>query len=205
MAKFKRKQHQRLKTKMALLRAADLLLKREGPDRMTIHAVCAAANVEAPTLYHYFGDKNGLLDAVVAKGRDEFLMREQAVQDTEDALGDLISGWKSFIEFALERPQLFRLMVQRVGDNPKIVDAAMAKTNARLTRLSGEGRLSVDVQFARRSLLALSNGAMALCTQGASKTEVRAVGHFLLDVILRALVRAEHYSDPKRPIIARLR
>lgn len=28
--------------------------------------------------------------------------------------------------FALERPQLFRLMVQRFGDNSKILDAAMS-------------------------------------------------------------------------------
>jgi len=37
-----------------------------------------------------------------------------------------------FVEFALERRQLFRLMVQRIGDNPQILDAAMATTDARL-------------------------------------------------------------------------
>ena len=46
---------------------------------MTTRAVCDAANVKAPTLYHHFGDKNGLLDAVVAKGLLEaFLTRMQA-------------------------------------------------------------------------------------------------------------------------------
>src|ERR1700738_4248399 len=41
-----------------------------------------------------------------------------------------------FIGFALERPQLFRLMVRRFGDNPTILAAAMATTDARLTRLA---------------------------------------------------------------------
>jgi AcrR family transcriptional regulator len=182
---------EKLKTEDALLRAAESLLERGGPDAVTTRAVCDAASVRAPTLYHHFGDKNGLLDALVAKGVKTFLKRKQAGPDTDDALADLISGWESFVGFALERPQLFRLMVQRVGDNPQILDAAMARTNARLNRLADEGRLGTDVKFARQSLLALSNGVTALWTQGASKAEVEAVGRFLLEATLSALVRSK--------------
>jgi AcrR family transcriptional regulator len=182
---------EKLKTEDALLRAAESLLERGGPDAVTTRAVCDAANVGAPTLYHHYGDKNGLLDALVAKGVKAFLKRKQTAADTADALADLISGWESFIGFALERPQLFRLMVQRVGDNPQILDAALARTDARLIRLASEGRLTTDVQFARRSLLALSNGVTALWTQGASKAEVEAVGRFLLNATLSALVRTK--------------
>jgi hypothetical protein len=67
----------------------------------------------------------------------------------------------------------------------------MATTDARLIRLADEGRLATDVEFARHSLLALSNGATMLWTQGSSKTEVRAVGRFLLDATLSAVVRAK--------------
>jgi hypothetical protein len=119
------------------------------------------------------------------------LKRKQAVPDTADARADLISGWESFVEFALARPQLFRLMVQRAGDNPQILDAAMATTNARLIRLVDEKRLTTDVAFARLSLLALSLGVTALGRHGASKAEVKAVGRFLLDATLRALVRTK--------------
>jgi hypothetical protein len=62
---------------------------------------------------------------VATKGLEAFLKRKQASPETDDALKDLISGWESFIGFALERPQLFRLMVERVGNNPKILAAAM--------------------------------------------------------------------------------
>jgi AcrR family transcriptional regulator len=179
---------EKLKTEEALLRVAESLLEQGGPDAVTTRAVCDAANVGAPTLYHHYGDKNGLLDALVAKGVKAFLKRKQAVPDTADARADLISGWESFVEFALERPQLFRLMVQRVGDNPQILDAAMATTDARLIRLADEKRLTTDVAFARQSLLALSLGVTALGRHGASKAEVKAVGRFLLDAALRALV-----------------
>ena len=179
----------KLKTEDALLRAAESLLERGGPDAVTTRAVCDAAKVGAPTLYHHYGDKNGLLDALVAKGVKTFLKRKQAVADTVDARADLVSGWQDFIGFALERPQLFRLMVQRVGDNPQILDAAMERTDARLIRLANEGRLTTDVPFARRSLLALSNGVTALWTQGASKAQIEAVGLFLLNATLCVLVR----------------
>ena len=99
--------------------------------------------------------------------------------------------WRRAEAGLLKRPQLFRLMVQRVGDKPQILDLAMARTDARLSRLADEGRLATDVKFARRSLLALSNGVTALWTQGASKAEVEAVGRFLLaklDATLSALV-----------------
>jgi len=177
------------KTREALLSAAESLLEREGPDGVTTRAVCAAANVRAPTLYHYFGDKNGLLDALVAKGIEAFLERKQAGPETHDARADLVRGWEAFIEFALERPQLFRLITQRVGDNPQILDAAMATTTARLARLASEDRLVTDVALACRCLLALSTGVTALWTQGASKVEVETVGRLLLDATLNALIR----------------
>ena len=181
----------KLKTEDALLRAAESLLEAGGPEAVTTRAVCDAAKVGAPTLYHHYGDKNGLLDALVAKGVKAFLKRKQAVADTADASADLVAGWQDFIAFALERPQLFRLMVQRVGDNPQILDAALERTDARLIRLAKEGRLTTDVPFARRSLLALSNGVTALWTQGASKAEVEEVGLFLLDATLGVLVRSK--------------
>jgi AcrR family transcriptional regulator len=83
---------QAAKTEDALLRAAESLLEQGGPDAVTTRAVCDAANVGAPTLYHHYGDKNGLLDALVVRGVKTFLKRKQAVPDTADALADLISG-----------------------------------------------------------------------------------------------------------------
>lgn len=86
---------------------------------------------------------------------------------------------------------MFRLMVQRVGDNSQILDAAMATTNARLIRLADEKRLTTDVAFARQSVLALSLGVPALGSRGTSKEEVKAVGRFLLDATLSAIARTK--------------
>lgn len=180
---------ERLTTQDVLLNAAEGLLEEVGPEGVTTRAVCAIASVKAPTLYHHFGDKNGLLDALVARGVTAFLARKRAMPDTEDAAADLIAGWDDFIAFALERPRLFRLMVQRLGDNPQVIEAAMATTDQRLARLAEAGRLRTEIAFARRAMLALSNGVTSLCAHGASDLEVQEVGRFLLQATLGALLR----------------
>jgi AcrR family transcriptional regulator len=178
-----------LRTEETLLQAAAALLERDGPEGVTTRAVCSAANVTAPTLYHHFGDKNGLLDALVSRGIEAFLHQKQSVPNAGDALAGLVSGWESFIAFALDQPRLFKLMVQRVEDRPEILDAAMAGTVACLNDLSDRGRLAFDVTAAGRALLALSLGVTALPMLGMPRAEVEAVGRFLLDTTLAGLVR----------------
>ena len=168
--------------------AAELLAQSADVDVST-RAICDAAGVTAPTLYHHFGDKNGLLDALVARGVEAFLTRKRAIAETDDPVADLVAGFEDFLGFALDRPRLFRLMVQRVGDNPQVIEAAMASTNVRLTRLAEQGRLRTEVVFARRAMMALSNGVTSLCAQGASNLEVQEVGRFMLQATLKALVR----------------
>ena len=46
-----------------LLAAAELL---EAGSAVSTRAVCDRAGVQAPTLYHHFGSKQGLIDAVAS-------------------------------------------------------------------------------------------------------------------------------------------
>jgi hypothetical protein len=131
------------------------------------------------------------LEDVGGEGIGRVPEARQASQDRRRAKGSLFREGKVSSGLHWSARKLFRLIVQRVGDNPKILAAAMATTDARLTRLAAEGRLATDVEFARRSLMALSNGVTALWAQGASKTEIKAVGRFLLDATLSALLRAK--------------
>ena len=66
-------------TRERILRAAARLLAESGGAPVSTRAVCAAAGVGAPTLYHHFGDKEGLLDAVVTYGFERYLARNGTV------------------------------------------------------------------------------------------------------------------------------
>ncbi|REJ32205.1 MAG: hypothetical protein DIU84_10500 [Bacillota bacterium] len=68
-------------TRSDILRAAAELFRARGYDAVSIRAVCEAAGITPPTLYHYFGNKEGLFKAVVADNLERFLARlTQAVE-----------------------------------------------------------------------------------------------------------------------------
>ena len=54
-------------TRDALVAAALTVLERDGEGQFSTRAVCAIANVTAPTLYHHFGNANGLLSAAMER------------------------------------------------------------------------------------------------------------------------------------------
>jgi AcrR family transcriptional regulator len=64
------------------------LLAASPTGQISTRAVCDAAGVTPPTLYHHFGDKDGLLHAVVADGFGRYLARKRAVGTTGDVVAD---------------------------------------------------------------------------------------------------------------------
>jgi AcrR family transcriptional regulator len=101
-----------------VIRAIPLLAHQRGVEAVTDRAVCQAAGVTKPTLYHHFGDKDDLLRSVVARGVNTFTAQKPANRQTADAMADLRSGWLRWIAFALERPKLFRLMIESTRSDP---------------------------------------------------------------------------------------
>lgn len=64
----------------------------------------------APMLYRLFGDKAGLLAAVVDRGFERYLASKREARPSEDPVEDLKSGWDNHMRFALEHPSHYRLM-----------------------------------------------------------------------------------------------
>ena len=177
-------------TKQDILEAAVEILEREGPEAVTTRAVCLAAGITAPTLYHHFGDKNGLLRAVVAGGVERFMTLKRASRKTDDALADLKRGWDEWIAFATERPKLFRLMVENTMSDPGARREAYEIMRATVERLHEEGRLSVDVETAAHSIWAASNGVLSLFMQGATAPAIHATSELLFDALAARLSRS---------------
>ena len=60
-------------TRDRLLLAAAELMHESGEPTVSTRAVCERAGVEAPTLYHHFGNKQGLIDAVIQHGFNQYV------------------------------------------------------------------------------------------------------------------------------------
>ncbi len=96
----------------ALLQAAEVELASRGIEAFSLRAVAKQAGVSHAAPAHHFGDANGLLTALATEGYRQLLtaqLRREA-QATGDAVAQLVASGLGYIDFAMERPALFRLV-----------------------------------------------------------------------------------------------
>ncbi|MFF4803168.1 TetR/AcrR family transcriptional regulator [Streptomyces sp. NPDC001351] len=154
--------------------ATDLLAKAPVADVST-RAVCEAAGVGAPMLYRLFGDKAGLLAAVVDRGFEEYLASKRAARPSDDPVADLRSGWDNHMRFALEHPNHYRLMYSpELTAPPAAAQEAHALLHGILERCAAAGRLTVPPALATQMIMSANVGAA-----------------------LSMLTRPEQYPDPQ--------
>lgn len=133
-----------------IVAAAAKLLASKGRDALTTRGVAAAAGVQAPTLYRLFGDKGGLLDAVVEHGFAAYLSQKQVRPAGPDPIEDLRAGWDLHIEFGLANPALYALMYgdPRAGVTSSAAACAQRILQQHIRRLAVAGRLRVSEERA---------------------------------------------------------
>jgi AcrR family transcriptional regulator len=141
--------------------AAHLLATR-GPDAVTTRSVAEAADLQAPTIYRIFGDKAGLLEAVVEHGFATYLAQKHPVDTDDDPIASLEAGWKLHIGFGLENPQLFRLMHTTIGspEGQAVADAGGEILLARVHRVAMAGRLRIAEGRAVQLIRAAGTGVV---------------------------------------------
>jgi AcrR family transcriptional regulator len=145
-------------TRERILQAAVRLLAESGDAPVSTRAVCAAAGVGAPTLYHHFGDKDGLLDAVVAYGFERYLAEKRARPSTGDPVEDLRLGWDAHVEFGLAQPAFYALMYG-AGRGAGAASEEAHRILLRMTEaVARAGRLRVPVRTAAGMIQAACMG-----------------------------------------------
>lgn len=150
-----------------MLEAAEELLNAS-PDRdVATRAVCEAVGVGAPVLYRLFGDKNGLLSALVDYGFDRYLATKRAAAPSADPVVDLRTGWDTHVEFAKAHPAVYRLMFSpSFATMPTAAQEAMRLLREVLDRCAAAGALRVEPEAAAQMIMSANIGvALNLVTQ----------------------------------------
>ncbi|GAA5177308.1 TetR/AcrR family transcriptional regulator [Rugosimonospora acidiphila] len=187
-----------------ILDAAASLLAESGSEALSTRAVAAAANIQAPTLYRIFGDKQGLIEAVTAYGFERYLADKQAQAPTGDPVEDLRRGWDLHVEFALTHPDFYALMYGSVrpGHQPAVPREATGLLVAMLERVAHAGRLRVPVATAAQMTGAASVGvALALIARPEQERDPALsarVREAMLDAILTDPHPARDGAGPAR-------
>jgi AcrR family transcriptional regulator len=94
----------------ALLRAALELLEEGGASKLSLRAAARRAGVAASAPYRHYADRDALVSAIAAVGYRELAESLATVHPSPSTPDDLAAVAVSYVQFALERPALFRLM-----------------------------------------------------------------------------------------------
>jgi AcrR family transcriptional regulator len=151
-------------TREALVVAALKVLEQDGEAQFSTRAVCAIANVTAPTLYHHFGNADGLLSAAIAEAFAQFLEGNKAATQSSDPETALRQGWDDYVRFAASRPRLYAAMMSRVlkGGHIPAAEQGFALLTDRIAAIAAEGRLAVAAETAADLAWASANAAALL-------------------------------------------
>jgi AcrR family transcriptional regulator len=94
----------------ALVGAAMDLLEEGGEAELSLRAVARRAGVSAAAPYRHYDDREALVSAVAAVGYRELAERLAAAHPSPSTPDELASAAVAYVQFALERPALFRIM-----------------------------------------------------------------------------------------------
>lgn len=149
-----------------ILWAAAGLLQKGGAEVFSMQAVAGAAGVQPAVVCSHFGDRDGLLDALVS-----FLLqghldeKHRIVPTAEDPVVQLRRLWDLHVDFGLTQPDSYVLAYSqaRAGRLPSAAAEAIALLTAAIRRLGEQGRLTMTVERAINYFR--SSGAGFILTQ----------------------------------------
>jgi AcrR family transcriptional regulator len=140
----------------ALVGAAMDLLEEGGEAELSLRAVARRAGVSAAAPYRHYDDREALVSAVAAVGYRELAERLAAAHPSPSTPDELASVAVAYVQFALERPALFRIMFGEPCDRDS--DERVAATAAVSLYVRG----IVDRTFPQADSEALATAVWAL-------------------------------------------
>jgi TetR/AcrR family transcriptional repressor of nem operon len=191
------------KTRERIVETAAELMFHRGAGGTSIPDIQAAAGVSASQIYHYFGDKQGLVLAVIDHQTDTKITRQRPLLDSLDS----IEALREWCDIAGDRQDAMGCeggceigsLASELADSDQSARAGLVAAFDRwegpirsgLARMQARGELSgsADVAALATALLAAIQGGMLLSQVRRSSTAYRQAVSAVIDHIESHLVR----------------
>jgi AcrR family transcriptional regulator len=142
-----------------MLKAAESLLQKSPVSDLSTRAVCEEVGVGVPVLYRLFGDKNGLISAVVDAVFERYLSRKRAQQPSDDPVDDVYTAWDNHVAFARRNSAVYRIAyAPSLTEVPAAVDEARLLLVKRFVRCAAAGKLNTTPDEAAQAMMAACVG-----------------------------------------------
>lgn len=162
-----RRERQRNEARRTILDATEaLMIESNGPD-FSIRSLGERSGYSAPTVYHYFGDKDGLIEALLEERVAGLAEQLEQVEPSEDPRTNLRAILLAYFDFSLSQPTFLRLMwtVSSKGESrmPSAMDRVRSCVENATDRFGESGQLGpFDSESAGQILWGLIYGLVSL-------------------------------------------
>ena len=175
----------------ALVRAAMELLEESGETALSLRAVARCAGVSPAAPYRHYADREALVSAVAAVGYRELAERLAAAHPSPSTPEELAGAAIAYVQFALDRPALFRIMFGEPceGDNDER-DAATAAVTLYLRAIVDRTFPQADTEALATAVWALVHGLAFLHLDGKLDASSPSVVAERVSAAIRALLSA---------------
>ncbi len=201
-----RREAQRDLARRAILDATQELLLEAGYDDFSIRRLVERCGYAAPSIYHYFGDKDGLLDALIDERIAKLSAQLKRVPRGPDPVANIRGLAIAFVRFGMKNPEHFRLLfTPRAGDQTPAPSGEEVRKllESTLSELWENGRLRcADPQTAGQALSVLCQGLVWSRISRPDYPWGKTLTEDSIDALLRGLVapdEAAHRSAGEKP------
>ncbi|HNY22187.1 MAG TPA: helix-turn-helix domain-containing protein [Treponemataceae bacterium] len=113
---------EKAKTREVILKTALDLFALQGFESTGVQEIVNKSGITKPTLYHHFGNKRGLLDAIITEwGSQLFEIVERDAEYNHDIVMNLTVLTRDIISFALANQAFFRFQITLSSGAPDSV------------------------------------------------------------------------------------
>ena len=194
----RRRLRQREEARRAILDGTESLLVEDGYEGFSMRRLAERCGYTAPTVYYYFGDKQGLLDALLEQRMAGLLQRLRRVPASEDPVERIRWLFLAFVRFGIKNPTHYRLLMTPRADGeepPPSAEKCEALFDEPMRQLGEAGRLRVeDHEAARQVALVTAHGLISLRGRPTRRELSKNLTEIAVDVMLAGLVGPDALS-----------
>lgn len=175
-----------------ILKATQALLLEAGAEGLSIRRVSERCGYSAPTIYHHFGDKQGLIDALLEERFRVVYDAMAGIPKSGAPAEHLREMARVFASFARENPSHYRLLTApglREKDPVPSASGARALVWEDLEELDRRGHLATsDLDAAFDVLWAMLHGVISLQIGGHREDLAKDLDELTYDVVEAGLL-----------------
>jgi AcrR family transcriptional regulator len=161
-----RRDQSRAETRKTILDATEELLLKAGLGGFSVRSLVECCGYSAPTIYHHFKDKDGLIDAVLEQRMTLLAGDLLRVPLAEDPIENLRALTRAFAQWGLRNPTHYQLLMQGRERDAGVIESAEAARKVMerpAEQLAERGWIALgDLEAFRQAIWTMVHGIVSL-------------------------------------------